>query len=102
MTPRIRGWIVDVALGVIVGGITAAIVAVNFVIFVGLDEGYEATLGDVFRHSWAAGVVTSLILIAGPAAGVVVARRQRARRAAGAPDADGRGPGDGHPASHDA
>lgn len=74
------GWTIDVLVGGIVGAIVGAIVAVNFVILVGVDQGYQASLGDVFHQSTAAGVVTLVMLIGGPLLGVAVARRQRHRR----------------------
>jgi uncharacterized membrane protein len=74
------GWLIDVLVGGIVGAIVGAIVAVNFVILVGVDQGYQASLGEVFDRSVAAGVVTLLVLIAGPVLGVAIARRQRRRR----------------------
>lgn len=76
-----RGWLVDLLVGGIVGGVVGAIVAVNFVIYVGIDRGYEASIPDVFQQNVLAGIVTVAILVAGPVAGVVVARRLRARRA---------------------
>lgn len=76
---RSRGWLVDIALGVVAGGLVGAIVAVNFVIYVGIDRGYEASLVDVFRQSPVAGVITVLLLLGGPALGVWLARRRRNR-----------------------
>lgn len=77
---RIRGWLVDVLAGGIVGGVTGAIVAVNVVIFSGVDRGYQASLREVFDHSPILGVVVVMVLAAGPVLGVLVARRQRGRR----------------------
>lgn len=74
------GWLIDILVGGVVGAIVGAIVAVNFVILTGVDQGYQASLGDVFDQSVVAGVVTLIILIAGPVLGVVIARRQRHRR----------------------
>jgi hypothetical protein len=77
MSAVARQWLVDLLLGVVVGGLLGAIVAVNFVITVGIDRGYEASIPDVFRQNVLAGIVTVAILIAGPIAGVAVARRRR-------------------------
>jgi hypothetical protein len=80
MQTRTRGWLVDTVVGGIVGGVVGAIVAVNFVIFAGIDGGYEARIADVFRQNVIAGVVTVIVLLAGPVFGVVGARRLRRNR----------------------
>ena len=80
MTPTLRGWITDVGLGGILGGIIGAIVAVNLVIYSGIEDGYEASLPDVFSENLLVGLLTVGILCAGPVVGVLVARRQRSRR----------------------
>lgn len=78
---RSKGWLVDLAVGVLAGGIVGVIVAVNFVIYIGITGGYEASLADVFRQSPVAGVVTVILLVGGPVIGVWAARRwRRARR----------------------
>ena len=68
-------------MGGLGGGIVGAIVTVNFVIYLGVEGGYEASIADVFAKSTVAGVVSVVILVAGPVGGVVVARRRRRRRA---------------------
>lgn len=80
MRGRTRAWLADIVGGGILGGITGAIAAVNFVIYVGIDDGYEASLADAFRENTLAGVVTVMILGLGPVCGVVVARRLRRKR----------------------
>lgn len=75
-----KGWLADLAVGGLVGGLVGAVAAVNFVIFTGIEQGYEASLGEVFEHSLIAGVVTVMLLIAGPVLGVLTARRLRTRR----------------------
>jgi hypothetical protein len=80
--PAKSGWFVDIVAGGIVGGVAGAIVAVNFVIYAGIDRGYEATIPEVFRQSVVAGVITVAVLVAGPAVGVWIARRRRRRRIA--------------------
>jgi MFS family permease len=77
---RKRAWLADIAMGGVVGGIIGAIVAVNFVIYAGIEGGYEATIPDVFRQNVIAGVITVVILASGPLVGVVTARRLRGRR----------------------
>jgi len=77
----VKGWLRDVVVGGLIGGLLGSIVAVNFVILTGIDQGYEASLGEVFRYSPIAGIVTVAILVAGPVLGVVGARRLRSRRA---------------------
>lgn len=76
----VRHWIVDVVLGSVLGAIVGAIAAVNLVIFSGTEDGYEASLGDVFGDQPIVGVMTVAILVGGPVAGVVVMRRRRTRR----------------------
>jgi multisubunit Na+/H+ antiporter MnhB subunit len=77
----VRGWLVDLAVGGLVGGLVGAVAAVNFVIYTGIEQGYEASLVEVFQHSLIAGIVTVMILLAGPVLGVLTARRLRRRRA---------------------
>jgi MFS family permease len=76
-----RAWLADIAIGGVIGGVIGAIVAVNFVIYVGIEGGYEATIPEVFRQNVVAGVITVAVLVGGPLLGVVVARRLRRRRA---------------------
>jgi hypothetical protein len=79
-TRALRGWLVDVLVGGIVGGVAGAIIAVNLVIFAGIERGYEATIPEVLRENTLIGVLTIVVLAAGPILGVVVARRTRRRR----------------------
>ncbi|NND03867.1 MAG: hypothetical protein HKN91_13885 [Acidimicrobiia bacterium] len=74
-----REWLIDLLIGGILGGIAGAIVAVNVVIFSGIEDGYEASIPDVFRQNLFVGIVTVGILVAGPIVGVGVRRRMRAR-----------------------
>ncbi|MCJ7724850.1 MAG: hypothetical protein MUP76_00470 [Acidimicrobiia bacterium] len=80
MRPTTRALLIDLVVGGIVGGIAGAIVAVNVVIFSGIEDGYEASISEVFRENPVVGIVTVAILIAGPVAGVVLARRMRRTR----------------------
>lgn len=59
-----------------VGFAVAVIVAINVVIFSGIDDGYEASLPEVFRQNALVGVLVVLILAVGPVVGVVIARRR--------------------------
>lgn len=79
MRPSTRALVLDVVWGVVLGGIAGAIVAVNVVIFSGIEGGYEASIPEVFRQSPVIGVVAVVVLAAGPIAGVVLARRRRSR-----------------------
>ena len=74
-----RGRLVDIVGGALLGGIVGAIAAVNFVVFLGPDAGYESSLGDVFADSVVVGVLTVALLLAGPVVGVLIARRARHR-----------------------
>lgn len=76
---RVRDWLVDVAVGGVAGALVAAVVAVNFVIFIGVERGYESSLMEVFEHSVIGGFLTVVILISGPLVGVIAARRRRVR-----------------------
>ena len=76
-----KGWLVDLTVGGLVGGLVGAVAAVNFVIYTGIEQGYEASLAEVFQHSLIAGIVTVMILVAGPVLGVLTARRLRRKRA---------------------
>jgi len=74
---KIRGWIRDAVIGGILGGIIGAVAAVNVVIFSGIEQGYEATLGEVFGRSIWLGVIVVSILISGPLTGIAVLRKRR-------------------------
>jgi hypothetical protein len=67
--------LLDVAIGVVLGGVAGAIVAVNLVIFAGI--GYDVTISEVFRRNGLLGVLVVAILIGGPIAGIVSMRRYR-------------------------
>lgn len=80
MTESHRGRIFDLLIGGFIGGVVAAIAAVNFVIYSGMEGGYQATLPTVFDQSALVGVLTVAILVAGPFLGVIAARRLRRPR----------------------
>lgn len=73
-----RQWIIDLGLGMILGGLIGAIVAVNLIITVGI--GYDVTLPEVFGENLPVGLITTAILISGPIAGVALMRRLRRHR----------------------
>ena len=77
----VKGRLLDVVVGGLIGGLVGAVLAINFVIYAGIQQGYEASLVEVFQHSLIAGIVTVMILIAGPVLGVLTARRLRRKRA---------------------
>lgn len=70
-----RAWITAL-LGGVAGAVVGAIVAVNFVIFSGISGGYEASIGEVFDESVAAGAVTVAILGGFPLAGIWLGYRR--------------------------
>jgi hypothetical protein len=78
-----KGWLLDLTVGGLVGGLVGAVAAVNFVIYTGIEQGYEASLTEVFEYSPVAGIVTVAILVAGPVLGVLAARRRRKKMGAG-------------------
>ena len=72
---------IDIIVGGIFGGIVGAIAAVNVVIYSGIDDGYEATLGEVFDQYPVVGVIAVGLILLGPAVGMAFARYLRDRRA---------------------
>ena len=76
----LKGWLRDLVAGGLIGGLVGAIAALNFVVYSGIEQGYEASLVEVFQYSVVAGVVTVMVLVAGPTLGVFAARRLRRKR----------------------
>jgi hypothetical protein len=64
-------------IAALVGLIVAVIVTLNLHIAVGLEQGYAATPAEVFDRSVMLGVFDLLLLLAGPAAGVLLLQRLR-------------------------
>lgn len=85
MSTNARQWIVDALLGGIAGGVVGAIVAVNLVIYAGIEDGYEASISDIFDENPVVGVLTVAILLGAPFAGVAIARQRRRKRNATPP-----------------
>lgn len=75
-----REWLVDIGVGGLVGGLVALIGAWNLMIYLGVEDGYEASLGEAFQHSPIVGTVVAAVLVAGPVTGISIARRQRRKR----------------------
>jgi hypothetical protein len=73
-------WIVDIAFGTLAGGIVGAILAVNVVIYPGIDDGYEASVRQVFDEKPAVGVLAATVLVASPSIAVTALRRARKKR----------------------
>jgi hypothetical protein len=74
-----KAWAVDLLVGVLLGGISGAIAAVNIVIFSGMERGYESTIPEIFRQNVLVGIMTVVTLAAGPLVGVWLMRRRRQR-----------------------
>jgi hypothetical protein len=81
MSSEGRQRITDVVVGAIAGGALGFVVALNLVILIGVEGGYEAGVTDIFDHSVLAGIVYLAVLVASPVMGVVLisGRRKRAR-----------------------
>lgn len=77
---RRRRLLLDLVVGGLIGAVVGAIVAVNIVIYSGVERGYETPLPEVFASSPITGMLAVLALIAGPIAGMLVARRRRSKR----------------------
>ena len=69
------------AIGAILGFAVGAIIAVNVVITAGVDQGYQASLPEIFDESLILGIVIVSILAAGPVLGVIIANRLQRRSA---------------------
>jgi len=72
--------VVDLLAGGLAGFAIAWIVAVNMVIFAGVDRGYQASVDEVLRHSTLLGVAVIGVILLGPIFGVGLLRRRRRRR----------------------
>ncbi len=75
-----RGWLADLVIGGLSGAIVGGIVAVNMVIYYGVDRGYEADLPAMFERSALLGLGVVGALLAGPILGVLTAHVQRVKR----------------------
>jgi hypothetical protein len=70
-------WLIDGLVGGALGLLVAGIVAVNVVIYSGIDAGYEAGIGEVFDYNPLVGVAVVAILVLGPVLGILLARARR-------------------------
>jgi len=71
--------IANALIGAVLGFAVGAIIAVNVVITAGVDQGYEASLSEIFEENIFLGIVTVTILAAGPVLGVITAHRLQRR-----------------------
>ncbi len=71
------GWLVDCLVGGTLGLVLAGIIAVNLVIFSGIDTGYESSISEVFDFNPMVAVAVLVILVIGPALGIFLARVRR-------------------------
>lgn len=78
-----KAWLVDLVRGALSGGLVGAVIAVNVVIFGGIEQGYEASVPEVFRENALIGTLVVAIVAAGPVVGVWIARRLRRQRPPG-------------------
>ncbi len=74
------GWAIDLVLGTLAGGIVGAIVAVNVVIYSGIDSGYEASMSQILEDEPVAGVLALTAFVTAPVLGVGILRRLRRKR----------------------
>ena len=80
--PGQRNLLIDIMAGSLIGGLVGLIAAWNLAILLGVEGGYQASVGDAFDHSLFAGILVTAALVSGPLSGVWVARRQRRKREA--------------------
>lgn len=78
--PPWRGWLIDIVVGSLVGGLVGLVAAWNLAIFTGVEGGYEASVRNAFEHSLVSGILVTGALLGGPLVGVWLARRQRRKR----------------------
>lgn len=88
----IRAW--TSVIGGLAGAVVAGIMAANLVIYLGVEGGYEAGLGDVFGHSVVLGIVAISVLVSGPVLGVTYLGRRGRHRDRTAVDGGMGGQGD--------
>lgn len=68
------------ALAVLGGLLVAVVIILNLHIIVGLEEGYATSPVDVFESSVLLAVVDVVLLVTGPALGILALTRLLARR----------------------
>ena len=72
-----RGVLARGIVGAVIGLVVGAIVSINVVIFAGIEDGYEASITEVFSENALVGITALLLLAAGPIIGVIIALRER-------------------------
>lgn len=60
-------------LGAVIGGIVGAVLAVNILIFAGVEGGYEASLSDALDQRPVAAITALVVLVLSPLVGAFVA-----------------------------
>lgn len=80
MTTTNRHTATRVLVGAVLGLVAGAIVSINVVIFSGIEDGYEASVTEVFEQNALVGVIAALVLGAGPVIGVIIALRKPSSR----------------------
>ncbi|MDX2342382.1 MAG: hypothetical protein QNL12_00920 [Acidimicrobiia bacterium] len=71
-------WLRDIFVGGVAGLLIGMVLAVNIVIFSGIDGGYEASPAEVFAENPIVGTVAAIVLAGAPIAGIAWLRRRRA------------------------
>jgi len=67
---------IRVVFGAVVGLVVGAIASVNVAIFGGTEDGYEASIPEIFEENALVGVIAVVVLVAGPIIGVMIALRE--------------------------
>lgn len=75
-----RGWLVDMIVGGLFGGVLGLIAAANLVIYYGVERGYEASIGAIFAMSPILGLVVIGTLLAGTVLGIMTVHSRRMRK----------------------
>ena len=61
--------------GAILGLIVGAVLSLNLIIFFGTDQGYEASLSEVYSESPGVAIAAVALLVLGPVVGFLLAGR---------------------------
>ena len=78
---QLGGWAIDLTAGIAAGSVVGVILALNIVIFSGVDDGYQASVRAVFEQRPWAGVMAGMAIILSPVLLVLSLRRLRQNRA---------------------
>lgn len=71
----------DLTVGIAAGSLVGVILALNIVIYSGVDDGYQASVQSVFEQRPWAGVLAAMAIILAPVLYVLGLRRRRRNRA---------------------